>query len=114
MTDPGDLRESFRVERRAADANGDRTGAWATLIATASAEVKMLRGGEPVLAQRLEGVQPAVIRVYSWSTMRTVTTADRLVDNRSDLEWSIQAVTPTADGMWIDFLATQKQGGTGG
>lgn len=58
----GELNRRVRFERRGVDANGDRRGPWA-LEFMVWAKVAYLRGGESVLGQRLEGVQPAIITV---------------------------------------------------
>lgn len=63
-----------------------------------------LRGGESVLAARLEGRHSQVIRVRSCSTAREITTDWRARDKRSDTVFNIRDVTPSSDRLWIDFL----------
>jgi head-tail adaptor len=69
-----------------------------------AARIKPLLGSEPVLAQRLSGVQPVVIRVTSDSETRDVTTAWKIIDVRAVVSYNVRAVTPDEKRRWIDFL----------
>lgn len=64
-----------------------------------------LRGSEPVLAARLEGRQPTVIRVRADSSTRTITTDWRARDARSGEVFNIRSVIRTEDRQWIDITA---------
>lgn len=68
------------------------------------ARIRPLVGTEPVIAQRLTGVQPVVIKVRSDSATRDVTTAWKIVDTRSLVSYNIRAVTPDEKRKYIEFL----------
>ena len=68
------------------------------------AEYVHLRGGETVIAARLQGTHPQVVRVRAGSHTRTVTTDWRIVDMRTGTEMNITDITPTEDRQWLDFL----------
>lgn len=101
----GKLTYRFHLQRRAADENGDRLGVWTT-EATVWANIRFLRGSEPVIAQRLQGVQPAVITVRTSTLSRQVDNSWRAVDARSNQVWAIQTAIPTDDRAWIEITAT--------
>ncbi|UXS00831.1 head-tail adaptor protein [Agrobacterium tumefaciens] len=63
-----------------------------------------LRGGESVMADRLQGQHTQVIFVRSSSETRQVSTDWRARDVRSGVEFNIRDVTPTSDRLWLDFL----------
>lgn len=68
------------------------------------ARVKPLRGSEPVIAQRLQGVQPVVITILSSVDTRTITTAWRARNLRTGDVYQIRAVTPDEKRKEIDLL----------
>jgi len=68
------------------------------------ARIRPLVGTEPIIAQRLTGVQPVVIKVRSDSSTRDVTTAWKIVDVRSLTAYNIRAVTPDEKRKYIEFL----------
>lgn len=105
------MRFRVRFERRAADANGDLIGAWRTLFET-RARLQNIRGGETVMAERLEGNQPVIITIHWQSAAASLTTADRVVDARSGQIYDIKNITPDEWRKWVDVLATAKAGGT--
>jgi hypothetical protein len=65
VTSAGQLRERFRFEVLAADANGDRVGPGWEVLLFARARVEYRPGNETFLAQRLEGEQPVMITIPS-------------------------------------------------
>jgi head-tail adaptor len=88
------MRDRLRFESRAVADDGygnPVAGDW-THRFTRSADVRPARGGEEVLAAKLQGVQPVRIIVYSDSETRTVTPEWRAVDSRSGLVYAIRAV----------------------
>lgn len=108
----GNLRSKVMFQRRTEDANGDLLGPFEDVSARA-AEIIYLRGGEPVMAQRLQGVQPAVVAVYADSVTRTVTNAWRLIDSNTGQIHEITAPpTITPDRRWVEILTTAKAGET--
>ena len=108
------LTNRVRLQRRPDDANGDPLGPFAD-VATRRAEIVYLRGGEPVMEQRLQGVQPAVVAVYADSVTRTITNAWRLVDDRTGQVHEITAPpTVTTDRRWVEILTTARAGDQAG
>lgn len=78
MVGSGDLDARVRFDQRAADANGDRLGAFVEGF-TVAAKVDYLRGTESARANRLEGFQPATIVIRDSAQARTITTGFRAV-----------------------------------
>lgn len=114
MTDTrgaGKLREKLLFQRRAIVDDGfgnEQSGDFATVF-TAAAELIPLKGGEPVLAARLSGVQPFIIKIRGCNAARDVTPAWRAVDARNPVRlFNITAaVDPDNKNAWIDIMATQ-------
>ncbi|MGO8172693.1 head-tail adaptor protein [Rhizobium ruizarguesonis] len=114
MTDTrgaGKLREKLLFQRREIVDDGmgnEQSGDWETKF-TAAAELIPLKGGEPVLAARLAGTQPYIIRIRSCSAARAVTPAWRAVDARQQSRtFNITAaVDPDNKNAWLDIMATQ-------
>ncbi|QKK18646.1 head-tail adaptor protein [Rhizobium indicum] len=113
MTDTrgaGKLREKLLFQRRAIvdDGFGNESGDWETEF-TAAAELIPLKGGEPVMAARLSGVQPFIIKIRGCNAARSVTPAWRAVDARNPARlFNITAaVDPDNKNAWIDIMATQ-------
>lgn len=75
-----------------------------------------LRGTETVVAARLQGRQPIVVRVRSDSSTRQITPDWRMRDARngawtdtSETEWSgpsyaIKSIAPSEDRQWLDIM----------
>ena len=105
MTDAGLLNERFRFEKRVdqADGYGNFQGDWQAQF-TVYGRRQDLRGGETVIAARLEGRQPAVITIYNSIQARTITTDWRAVDARNDDIWNIRSITRLEDRGSIDLL----------
>ncbi|QIG68371.1 head-tail joining protein [Rhizobium phage RHph_Y3_56_1] len=107
----GTLREKLLFQCRAIVDDGfgnEQSGDWETKFA-AAAELIPLKGGEPVLAARLTGVQPYIIRIRSCTDARAVTSAWRAVDARhQSRSFNITAaVDPDNKNAWLDLMATQ-------
>lgn len=68
------------------------------------ARIRPLVGSEPVIAERLQGVQPLVIKVRSDSETRTITTAWKIVNVRTLDAFQIRAVTPDEKRRYIEFV----------
>ena len=81
----GKLRERVRFDRRAAqsDGMGNQAGAWSTLVSARAAQLTPQRGGEQVIANRLQGVDNFDLVVRYDSVTSAVTTDDRVVDLRN-------------------------------
>lgn len=102
----GELREriAFAIVAEADSAYGTIAGEWADQF-TVAARIQPLRGSEPVIAQRLQGVQPVVIKVRSSSDTRRITTAWRARDDRKGTLFNIRSVTPDERRVYIEMIA---------
>lgn len=87
----GALRDRIRFERRQAveDGYGNSVSNWQPVFSR-DAEIRPLRGNEQVIASRLEGVQPTLIRIRFDSQTSTITPDWRAVDARSGQVYSIR------------------------
>ncbi len=90
----GPLRDRVRFERRAqvSDGAGNYVSDWQTLDMDRWAQVKPLRGGENVIAAKLQSTGIYEIKVRSDSETRTVTADDRVVDISSGQAYNIRLV----------------------
>ena len=107
MPGAGDLRDRLRFERRqkVADGAGNFQADWRKEFDRA-ANIKPLVGGETVIADRLQGVQPAVLTVrYDASTIR-VTPDWRAVDCRTGEIYQIKSVVDQdRKRAWLTMMA---------
>lgn len=89
-------------------AGNEQSGDFATMF-SATAELIPLKGGEPVLAARLTGTQPYIIRIRSCVAARSIDTSWRIVDARNPARiFNITAaVDPNNKNAWIEIMATQ-------
>jgi head-tail adaptor len=111
MSVAGSMSERFRFDRRVA--TGDQYGGGETAFSPVfetSASRRFLRGGEAVLASRLEGRQPVLLTIRSSLQSREITSAWRAVDARSGESYNVTAVNPGADRQWIEILAISGAG----
>lgn len=106
MPAAGLLRERVAFEQIAqSDSSyGTIAGDWTERF-QARARIRPLLGSEPVLAQRLQGIQPFVITVRSSSDTRDITNTWRARNARTGMIYSIRAVTPDEHRKYIDILA---------
>jgi head-tail adaptor len=106
----GKLRSRLEFQRREVSDDGygnEITGDFATVFED-MAEINPRMGSEPVLAARLQGLQPVTIRVRSSAQTRTVDATWRARDKRTGAIYAI--VSPSADidqkNRMLDMLAT--------
>lgn len=106
----GNLRSKLHFQRRTVSDDGfgtTVTGDFETIF-TEPAEVTPRMGSEPVLASRLQGIQPYTIRIRSSDRTREITAVWRAVDARSGAIYAI--VSPPANidqkNAYLDMLAT--------
>lgn len=105
MPGAGALRDRYTFQKRGPDANGDPLGDWADQF-TISAGTIYLKGSEPVMEQRLQGVQPVVLTVRDETRTRLITTAWRAVNARdTSLKYDIKGNSPAKDTGFRDVLA---------
>ena len=70
------------------------------------AGVTYLRGTEPVIAARLVGVQPVVIRVRNCAAARAIASDWRARDMRTGVIYALAGnAVPTDDRAYLDFMA---------
>lgn len=98
---------AFQVRSEADDGYGNPvTGDFATQF-TEPARLRPLKGSEPVLAQRLVGVQPYVLTVRSSVRTRRVGVDWRAVNSRTGTTYNITAiVNPDERGAYLEMLVT--------
>lgn len=109
----GALRERFTIRRavKTDDGYGGQTETWTDYL-TLPAAITYSRGGETVIAARLQAQQPAILRVRNFAASRDIKPTDRAVnartgevfnireyprearDSRGYLEFLVQAGTP--------------------
>jgi head-tail adaptor len=118
MSGAGEFDRRVTLQRRGADANGDRTGAWGA-VATRDARIVYLKGGEAVQGQRLEGEQPAVIYVRKDADTVLVDNAWRAFDARAAAPPADDAeVFGVTSAIWnrqtdeIEILAVVRKNGS--
>lgn len=101
----GSLKErvTFAVRSEVDDGYGNTVSGWIEQFQR-SAEYVHLRGGETVMASRLQNRHPQVIRVRACSQTRRTTAEWRIKDMRTGIEYAIRDVTLSTDRKWVDFL----------
>lgn len=106
----GDLKERIALERRmeinpdAPNDYGNTVGGWVSQ-GEVWAQYVFLRGGEAVIAGRLQGRQPVVVRVRASALTRQVAPEWRVRDVRSGVIYAVRSVTETADRAAVEVLA---------
>lgn len=103
----GSLRHRLRFEAReiASDDYGNEQTAFAERFVR-PAEIMPLKGGERVLAARLEGVQPVIIRVRKDSDTSTIQPEWRAVDERSGTVYALHSVADMEQrSAYLDIMA---------
>ncbi|WP_336747763.1 head-tail adaptor protein [Aureimonas altamirensis] len=91
---------SARIEED--DGYGNTQSDWQDQFETRAA-FTYLRGSESVIAARLEGRQPIIVRVRSSSDTRKITTDWQMRDVRAGTIHAVRSIIPTEDRMWIDI-----------
>lgn len=109
----GDLREKFTIRRatKTDDGYGGEIETWTDYL-TCAASITFSRGGEAVIAARLQAQQPAILRIRTSAAARDIKPTDKAVnartgevfnireyprearDNRGYLEFLVQAGVP--------------------
>ncbi|MDX3929249.1 MAG: phage head closure protein [Shinella sp.] len=101
----GDLYHRVAFDKRETVDRGDgvKVGSWVEQFSV-RAGFTHLRGGESVMAGRLQGKHTQVITVRASSQTREVGADWRVRDVRSGIAFNIRDITPTNDRAWLDFL----------
>lgn len=82
---------------------GNVVSGWVEQFRTRAAYIH-LRGGEQVLAGRLQGKHTQVIRVRAHEKTRSIQTDWYVQDVRSGTKFAVRDVTPGLDRQFIDIL----------
>lgn len=108
----GEMRHRIRIDRRRDEANevGDLVGVWRPLASGVAARLIVTKGGEEVRAARLSGISSFDITIRSTVSTRQITTADRIVDERSGQTFNVQWVG-NLDGKDRFLTITAEAGG---
>ena len=101
-----DQRLHFQKREVVDDSYGNEVAGPFETVFTTAAELIPLRGGEPVQAARLVGVQPYTVRIRSCAAASEVTPSWRIVDARNASRvMNIRTVTnPDQKNAWLDLL----------
>jgi head-tail adaptor len=104
----GELRERVAFDRRAlvSDGYGNEEGDWEEQFVE-PARIRPLRGGEQVMASRLQGVQPVIIKVRVSSKTRQIETDWRARDVRTNVIYALHTTANTDEKKkYFEILAT--------
>ncbi|MGV1900737.1 head-tail adaptor protein [Agrobacterium sp. 22-3674b3] len=82
------------------DQHGNGEGAFAEKFQR-RAGFTFLRGGEAVIAARLEGRQPVIVLVRSDAQTRLVDTDWQMRDVRTSTVYAVRSVIPSDDRQWL-------------
>lgn len=101
----GQLRYAIRFERRkdAPDGYGNTISTWQGEY-ECRADMTWLRGGENVLAARLQGVRTMALMIRDCVAARAITSDFRAVDKRTGDIFNIRSVSPNENRAYIDVL----------
>lgn len=78
-------------------------GTWQTQFTVRTA-YRHLRGGESVMAGRLQGTHPQIITMRASSQTRQITPGWRLIDARDGTVFNVRDVTQETDRMFVSLL----------
>jgi head-tail adaptor len=96
-------RFAFDKRKTESDGAGNTIGAWEQQFVTWASRLD-LRGGENVMAARLEGRKPVVIGVLRETRTVAVTTDWRCRDARTGETFNIRSIQPGEKRDMIEFL----------
>ncbi|MCV9965459.1 head-tail adaptor protein [Pararhizobium sp. BT-229] len=101
----GDLYHSYAFDRRIEidQGDGNTVGEWQQKF-RCRAGVINLRGGESVMAGRLQGQHSQIVFVRASSVSMEATTEWQARDLRTGVAYNIREITRSDDRMWLDFL----------
>lgn len=101
----GKLRHTIRFERRsdAPDGYGNTLSTWAGEYECRAA-MTWLRGGENVLAARLQGVRTVALMIRDCAAARALTADYRAVDKQTGDVFNIRSVSPNENRAYLDVL----------
>ncbi|MDM9619083.1 phage head closure protein [Rhizobium sp. S96] len=94
---------AFEERQDLDDGAGNVSSGWVERFQSRAGYIDM-RGGEAVIASRLQGQHTLVVFVRASSQSKSVTSDWRIRDNRDGRIFNIRDITITPDRAWIDFL----------
>jgi SPP1 family predicted phage head-tail adaptor len=104
----GKLRERLKFQKRGEpvdDGYGNTVTDWVDQF-TVSARVKPRLGSEPIIAQRLQGVQPVTITVRASSDTRQIAPDWRAIDTRDATKvYNLRTAAADEKDRFIEMLA---------
>jgi head-tail adaptor len=114
MTTAGDLKWRVRFDKPGSvndPAGGELNDTWEEQF-TRAAEIRPLKGSEPVMAQRLNGMQPSLIVVRFDSLTRTIDPSWRVVELLNGADVRYYSITSPPEDMererkYITIMAVQ-------
>lgn len=101
----GQLTRRAQFEKRGSleDGYGNTLTEWASVFSHLC-HVRYMRGGESVMASRLEGRQPVIITVRNCAEARTISSDMRCVID--GVPYNVREFPrPSQDRLWLEFLA---------
>ena len=100
-----DRRFQFQQRREQSDGMGNTVSDWVSQF-TLAAGRSFLRGGETVIAARLENKQPAIVTIRNSTDARQITADWRAIDVRDGRVYNIRETPKESDDRgFLEFLA---------
>lgn len=101
----GDLYHRVAFDKRTVIDRGDgvTVGDWAEQFQV-RAGFTHLRGGESVMANRLQGKHTIVVMVRASTSTMMISTDWQMRDVRTGTAYNIRDITPSDDRLWLDIL----------
>lgn len=96
-------RLAFDAPVESVNATGGQVTGWQERIAAVWAQMIFLRGGEAVIAARLVGRQPAVVKVWASAATRAIDTDWRMRDLRSGVIYAIRSKVVSDDRSMVEL-----------
>ena len=96
-------RVAWESRQTADDGFGNEQGTFVEQFET-YAEFIHLRGGEAVVAARLEGRQPTVVRIRATAQALLIKPDWQMRDTRTSALYAVRSVAPTRDRRWVDVM----------
>jgi head-tail adaptor len=96
---------AFDERQMVSDGHGNVEGEFVQVF-QCRAGFTFLRGSESVIAARLEGRQPIVVRVRASSQSKQIEPDWRMRDVRTGAAYAVQSVAATPDRQWLDILVS--------
>lgn len=108
QTSAGQLYELVAFDERTLvdDGYGNTEGAFAEVF-QCRAGFTYLRGSEAVIASRLEGRQPIVVRVRASSETRQIEPDWRMRNVNTGDAYAVRSIAATPDRKWLDVMVEQ-------